>query len=132
MLEQCQVFHNGIDLVAIEGECFFKLVEDAHEIQHEELGNLSVGSPADVAVLRLEKGKFGFTDQIGARLDGSQKLVAELTMRDGKVVWDFNGMTRETWDKIPAGGRGGDPRWDSFTSAGRGGANAKGGDQKKQ
>jgi hypothetical protein len=22
------------------------------------------------------------------------------------------------WDKIPAGGRGGDPRWDSFTSAG--------------
>ena len=104
----------------------------AREIQHEELGNLSVGSPADVTVLRLEKGKFGFTDQIGARLDGSQKLVAELTMRDGKVVWDFNGMTRETWDKIPAGGRGGDPRWDSFTSAGRGGANAKGGDQKKQ
>jgi dihydroorotase len=104
----------------------------AREIQHEELGNLSVGSPADVTVLRLEKGKFGFTDQIGARLDGSQKLVAELTVRDGKVVWDFNGMTRETWDKIPAGGRGGDPRWDSFTSAGRGGANAKGGDQKKQ
>jgi dihydroorotase len=104
----------------------------AREIQHEELGNLSVGSPADVTVLRLEKGKFGFTDQIGARLDGSQKLVAELTMRDGKVVWDFNGMTREMWDKIPAGGRGGDPRWDSFTSAGRGGANAKGGDQKKQ
>ena len=37
----------------------------AKEIQHEELGNLSVGSPADVAVLRLEKGKFGFVDQIG-------------------------------------------------------------------
>jgi len=46
----------------------------AHEIQHDELGNLSVGSPADVAVLRLEKGKFGFTDQIGARFEGTQKL----------------------------------------------------------
>jgi dihydroorotase len=103
----------------------------AREIQHEELGNLSVGSPADVAVLRVEKGKFGFTDQIGARLDGSQKLVAELTLRDGKVVYDLNGITRETWDKIPAGARGGDPRWDSFTPAGRGG-NARGGDQKKQ
>jgi dihydroorotase len=82
-------------------------------------------------VLRLEKGKFGFTDQIGARFDGTQRLLAELTLRDGKVVYDLNGMTREQWDKIPAGGRGGDPRWDSFTSAGRGG-NAGRGDQKKQ
>ena len=48
----------------------------AKEIQHEELGNLSVGSPADVAVLRLEKGKFGFIDQVGGRLDGTQKLTA--------------------------------------------------------
>ncbi|PWT89390.1 MAG: amidohydrolase/deacetylase family metallohydrolase [Proteobacteria bacterium] len=103
----------------------------AREIQHEELGNLSVGSPADVAVLRLEKGKFGLTDQIGARFDGNQRLVAELTLRDGKVVWDLNGISRETWDKIPPGGRGGDPRWDSFTPAGRGGA-GRGGDQKKQ
>jgi dihydroorotase len=103
----------------------------AREIQHEELGNLSVGSPADVTVLRLEKGKFGFTDQIGARLDGTEKLVAELTMRDGKVVYDLNGITRESWEKIPSGARGGDPRWDSFTPAGRGG-NTTRGDQKKQ
>ena len=50
----------------------------AKEIQHEELGNLSVGSPADVAVLRLEKGKFGFVDQVGGRLDGT----AEAALRD--------------------------------------------------
>src|SRR6267378_1759782 len=50
----------------------------AKEIQHEELGNLSVGSPADVAVLRLERGKFGFLDQSQARFDGSQKLKCEL------------------------------------------------------
>jgi len=104
----------------------------AREIQHEELGNLSVGSPADVTVLRLEKGKFGFTDQIGGRVDGTQKLTAELTIRDGKVVYDLNGMTHPEWDKIPAGGRGGDPRWDSFTNPGRGGANTKGGEPKKK
>ena len=80
-----------------------------------------MGSPADVAVLRLEEGKFGFTDQIGARFDGTQKLTAELTLRDGRVVYDLNGMTRPMWDKIAVGERGGDPRWDSFTSAGRGG-----------
>jgi dihydroorotase len=103
----------------------------AREIQHEELGNLSVGAPADVAVLRVQKGTFGLTDQAGGRLDGSQKLVAELTLRDGKVVYDLNGITRETWDKIPPGARGGDPRWDSFTPAGRGGG-ARGATQKKQ
>src|SRR5258705_13973928 len=34
----------------------------AREIKREELGNLSVGAPADVAVLRVETGKFGYTD----------------------------------------------------------------------
>jgi dihydroorotase len=95
----------------------------AREIQHPELGNLSIGSPADVAVLRLEKGHFGFVDQIGARLDGTQKLLCELTVRDGKVVYDLNGLTRERWDKLPPNSRGsGDPRWDGFApTGGRGG-----------
>ena len=52
-------------------------------------------------------------------------------LRDGKVVYDLNGISRETWDKIPPGARGGDRRWDSFTPAGRGGA-GRGSDQKKQ
>jgi len=102
----------------------------AHEIQHDELGSLSVGSPADVAVLRLEQGHFGFVDQIGARFDGTQKLIAELTVKGGKVVYDLNGITRPLWNQIPEDGRGGDPRWDSFTAAGRGGGK-KGASQKK-
>jgi dihydroorotase len=73
----------------------------AKEIQHEELGNLSVGAPADVAVLRLEKGKFGFVDQAGGRLEGTSKLVAELTLRDGAVVYDLNGMAATPWEKLP-------------------------------
>jgi len=87
----------------------------AHEIQHDELGNLSIGAPADVAVLRVEKGNFGFVDQVPAVLKGKQKLICELTLRNGKVVYDLNGITREEWDKLPPGSRGGgDPRWDSF------------------
>jgi dihydroorotase len=97
----------------------------AREIQHEELGHLSSGAIADVAVLRVENGKFGFVDQNGARLDGNQKLICELTLRDGKVVYDLNGITRERWDKIPPGTRGGDPRWDGF-------ANPQQGSRKKQ
>jgi dihydroorotase len=84
----------------------------AKEIQLEELGNLSVGSPGDVAVLRLETGRFGFVDPVGGRMDSAQRLACEMTLRDGKVVYDLNGMTAERWDTLAPGGRGGDPRWD--------------------
>jgi dihydroorotase len=76
------------------------------------LGNLSVGSPADVAVLRVEKGTFGFVDPRGGRMESSQRLSCEMTVRDGKVVYDLNGLTAERWDTLSPEGRGGDPRWD--------------------
>lgn len=65
----------------------------AREIQLEQLGSLSVGSPADVAVLRVERGKFGFVDQSSFTIDGTQRLACEVTLRDGRVVYDTNGMT---------------------------------------
>jgi len=70
----------------------------AREIHHEELGNLSVGSDADVAVLRLVHGEFGFVDSAGLRMKGDRKLVGELTLRKGEVVWDLNGITSEDWE----------------------------------
>jgi dihydroorotase len=70
----------------------------AREIHHEELGNLSVGASADVAILRLVHGDFGFVDSARLRLRGTQKLVAELTLREGKVVWDLNGITSKDWN----------------------------------
>src|SRR5258708_5563983 len=58
----------------------------AHEIKRDDLGNLSEGSVADVAILRLEKGKFGFTDMVNTRVDGNEKLICEMTIKDGKIV----------------------------------------------
>jgi dihydroorotase len=52
-------------------------------------------------VLRLDKGKFGFLDQLGGRLDGTQRLGCELTLRDGAVVYDLNGMAAVPRDKVP-------------------------------
>ncbi len=87
----------------------------AREIHHQELGNLSVGSPADVAVLRVENGKFGFTDMYGARMDGKQRFVCELTVRDGKVVYDLNGLSRPDWKTLPKSYTAvGDKRWDGL------------------
>jgi dihydroorotase len=84
----------------------------AHEIKHDELGNLSVGSDADIAVLHLEKGHFGFVDTYGARMTGDEKLVCELTVRDGRVVWDLNGITREDWKGLGQYHTQGSKVWD--------------------
>jgi dihydroorotase len=64
----------------------------AKEIKREELGHLSVGSVADVAILALREGKFGFFDYVGYRIDGNKKLECEVTIRGGKIVYDLNGL----------------------------------------
>jgi dihydroorotase len=87
----------------------------AGQIKMDQLGNLSIGSPGDVAVLRVEKGTFGFVDPRGGRLDAPQRLACEMTLRDGKVVYDLNGMTKDRWDTLNPSFRGGDPRWDATT-----------------
>ena len=69
----------------------------AKSIKREDLGNLGEGSIADIALLSLHKGKFGFIDAAGKKLDGSSKLEAELTTRAGKIVWDLNGIAAEPW-----------------------------------
>jgi dihydroorotase len=105
----------------------------AREIHQEQLGNLSVGAPADVTVLRVENGKFGFTDMYGARMDGKQRFQAELTLRDGKVVYDLNGISRPDWTTLPKDYlRVGDSRWDAITPLQTGGRGGRGGAAKKQ
>lgn len=73
----------------------------AKQIKKPQLGNLDVGAEADIAVLRMDRGKFGFVDSAGAREPGDQMIVAELTTRKGKVVWDLNGRASEYWKTFP-------------------------------
>jgi dihydroorotase len=68
-------------------------------IKRLDLGHLSPGSPADVAVLRLREGDFGFIDASGKYLPGRLKLECELTLRDGAVVWDLNGIAADRWQR---------------------------------
>ena len=46
----------------------------ANAIRRPEFGNLSVGAEADVAVLNLRKGDFGFLDIRKTKLKGTQKM----------------------------------------------------------
>jgi len=73
----------------------------AREIKRDDLGHLSVGAGADLTVLSVDIGRFGFVDVDGGKLEGNQKLQAELTVRAGNVVWDLNGISRAEWPKVP-------------------------------
>jgi len=64
----------------------------AKEIKREDLGNLSVGADADLAVLSIREGKFGLFDYTGYKTETNKKLECELTIRAGKIVYDLNGI----------------------------------------
>jgi dihydroorotase len=79
----------------------------ADVIKRPDLGHLGVGAEADIAVLNVRKGKFGFVDVAGGKMLGDQKLECELTVKGGQVVWDLNGISRPLWSEMPARGTGG-------------------------
>ena len=70
----------------------------ARQIRQDTIGHLSVGAPADVAVLRLERGQFGYLDIDGVRMPGAERLTCELTLRAGAVVYDLNGLAGTAWN----------------------------------
>jgi dihydroorotase len=72
----------------------------AQQIHREELGHLSVGALADVAVFRMLEGEFGFRDASNGKIDGRQRLFCELTLKDGSVVWDWNSRTGIDYKKM--------------------------------
>ncbi|MDR3637089.1 MAG: amidohydrolase/deacetylase family metallohydrolase [Isosphaeraceae bacterium] len=74
----------------------------AEAIRRPDLGHLSVGAVADVAVLALRTGEFGFLDVRNLRRNGSKKLECELTLRDGRVVWDLNGRAAAPFPANPS------------------------------
>lgn len=71
----------------------------AQVIQREDLGHLSEGAVADVAVFRLHEGEFGYVDAVGKQIDGNWKLEADMTLKDGRVMWDLNGRAATPWEE---------------------------------
>ncbi len=75
----------------------------AQQVKRPDLGQLSVGAVADVVVLDAKAGKFGFLDSSRqAVANGDTLLVPELTIKDGNVEWDLNGIAGEAWETFYA------------------------------
>lgn len=73
----------------------------AREIHREEFGHLTPGAVADIAVLRLESGKFGFMDVEGYSLQGTQRLGCEMTINGGAILYDLNARASIGWEQGP-------------------------------
>ncbi|MEX1062015.1 MAG: amidohydrolase/deacetylase family metallohydrolase [Balneolaceae bacterium] len=71
----------------------------ARSVRREDLGHLSPGAVADLAVLSIKQGEYGFVDAGGYRMDGSSRFETELTLRAGRIVWDLNGLTAPLWNQ---------------------------------
>ena len=74
-------------------------VNPAAEIHRPELGTLTVGKDADIAVLELAKGHFSYIDCGVARFDGNANLTARMTIRAGRIVYDPSGLSMVEWEK---------------------------------
>jgi dihydroorotase len=72
----------------------------AQQIHREELGHLSVGAIADVAVFQLMDGEFGYRDASNGKVTGRQRLFCELALKDGRVSWDWNSRTGDDYKKL--------------------------------
>jgi len=77
--------------------------DPAQAIGHPELGNLGQTVPADIAVLNITEGEFGLVDNgTDNRVYKSDKrIVCEMTIKNGQVVWDKNGRSRDDWSSTP-------------------------------
>lgn len=64
----------------------------AQAIKRPELGNLSPGAIADIAILTMRKGDFGFYDLAGYKMQSNEKLECEMTIKGGQIVYDLNGI----------------------------------------
>ena len=78
----------GVPLVEVIRQ---STINPAREIGHEELGHLSIGAIADIAGLKILEGDFGYTDVASGLLRGRQRIACELTLKDGVVMWDWDG-----------------------------------------
>ncbi len=76
-------------------------VAPASAIRRPELGTLSPGAEADVAVLELKRGEYSFQDCGYARIDGDRKLECVLTLRAGRIVYERDGHALPHWRDAP-------------------------------
>lgn len=76
----------------------------AQVIGHPELGDISIGSCADIAVLKQSEGKYGFADSGSTSMAGNRRLECMMTIRAGKIVYNPMAIGLPDWNIKTAAG----------------------------
>ena len=74
----------------------------AVSLNRPELGHLSVGACADIAVFTVQTGRFGFIDCGRAKIVGDRRFECQMTIRAGTIVYDIGGLSAPLWTDAPA------------------------------
>ncbi|MDW7982689.1 MAG: amidohydrolase/deacetylase family metallohydrolase [Thermomicrobium sp.] len=77
-------------------------VRPARIIGRPELGSLAEGTPADIALFRLEEGDFTFYDVSMQARQGRQLLVNTVTLVAGRVLPRVEPSPLQLWAELPA------------------------------
>lgn len=68
-------------------------LKPAKAIRRDDLGTLSEGKVADIAILSVDRGQFAFLDSGHGKLTADKRIRAAATIRNGRVVWDADGIS---------------------------------------
>jgi dihydroorotase len=74
-------------------------INPAKEIHRRDLGTLSIGQDADIAVLELTQGHFSYIDCGVAKMDANVRLMTRMTIRAGRILYDPSGLSMVEWEK---------------------------------
>ena len=72
-------------------------VNPAKAIRRSDLGTLDEGSTADIAILKIEEGKFAFLDSGRGKLTAKKNIRCMMTVRKGEIIWDAEGISMPEW-----------------------------------
>ena len=80
-------------------EVIFRSTARPAQVIHKypEIGTIGEGKIADIAILELEEGIFGFSDSWKKKMLASKRLRAVLTVRNGELVFDEKGLGFPEW-----------------------------------
>ena len=73
-------------------------------IKRPDIGTLTPGAPADVAVLEFQDRPCGLSDSgpTGYRIMRAEgRLICQMTIKDGIVRWDYDGAAKDDWKDTP-------------------------------
>ena len=73
----------------------------AKVIGHQELGTLTEGNVADIAILEEIDGEYGYIDNGNAKIMGHSRFDCRMTIIRGQIVFDICGMSMPLWQDAP-------------------------------